>query len=263
MNRRLLATGAVLVALLTGCGTTVSGTTAAGDAANSGTTSSDALSAPSAGAVPGSTSAGSTASGVAGGSASSGQPLIPGHTGSVGSPGAGGTGTAGGTTGTGTAQKLGIGITPTTVTIGVVYTSGDDTANKALGNNLTTGDQQADGQAVIDDINAHGGVAGRKLKAVWYDYQETDSRPYTTIDSEACAKFTQDNHVFAVAGDGITDEFPACIMHAGSIMVASASGIIGPDQAYFEKYPYVFSVGYPAQDRMMAEEARSLIRQDY
>lgn len=258
MTRLRLAAAALLLVALSGCGTTVSGTVATSGVSANGTTSGDQLTAP---ATSGGTSGGPGAitAGSAGGAA---QPLIPGHgtgtTADGGTTGTSGTGTTGGAT-----AQTGIGITPTTIIIGVVYSSGDDAANRALGNNLTTGDQQADGQAVIDDINAHGGVAGRKLKAVWYDFQETDARPYSTIDDEACAKFTQDNHVFAVAGDGLTDEFAACVTHAGALMVASASHLIDPDKAYFQKYPYVFSVGYLTQDRMMAEEVRSLVRQNY
>jgi ABC-type branched-subunit amino acid transport system substrate-binding protein len=158
---------------------------------------------------------------------------------------------------------MGIGITATTISVGVIYSSGDDAANNSLGNNITTGDQQADAQAVIDDINARGGVAGRKLVPVWYDVQETDARPYAAIDAEACAKFTQDNHVFAIAGDGLTDNLAACATHAGVFMANSVGQLIGPDNAYFRKYRYVYQLAYVSQDRMMAEEAKSLVRQNY
>jgi ABC-type branched-subunit amino acid transport system substrate-binding protein len=262
MTRRRSAFGLLAVVALAGCGTTVSGTTAASDTTGAGGTSGNTLSVPSTG-----TGAGGAVGGTAGvaGSTGSGaaQAIIPGPGGSTsatgGTPGAGSSGTPGGTA----APNAAIGITPTKIYVGVTYSSGGDAANKALGNTLTQGDQQADGQAVIDDINAHGGVAGRKLVPVWYNYQTTDARPYTNIDAEACAKFTQDNQVFAVAGDGLTDNFAACVTHAGALLVSTATTIIGPDQAYFEKYPYAFSVGYLTQDRMMAEEVRSLVRQDY
>jgi hypothetical protein len=158
---------------------------------------------------------------------------------------------------------VGVGITATKIYVGVVYVTGDDAANRALGNNLTTGDQQADAQAVIDDINARGGVAGRKLVPVWYDVQETDTRPYAAIDAEACAKFTQDNHVFAVAGDGLTDNLAACVTRAGAFMTNSVGQLIGPDNAYFRKYPYMYQLAYVSQDRMMAAEVQSLVRQNY
>ena len=259
MRRARLLAGTFAAIAIAGCGTTVSGTAASNTAA-SGSTAGDSLSVPT--SVSGSSGMAGATKSVTGSTATgAGQPIIPGHGGIA--PAAGSTSGATGPVGGGSAQKLGIGITPTTITIGVVYTSDDDAANKALGNNITTGDQQADGQAVIDDINAHGGVAGRQLKAVWYDYQATDARPYTTIDSEACAKFTQDNHVFAVAGDGLTDNFTACITHAGALMTNSLGPLIGPDKEYFEKYPYAFQLNYLSQDRMMAEEVRSLVRENY
>jgi len=258
----VLAALALAALALSGCGTTVGGTTAASNTTAAGTTSGNALSVPSTGAGTGNTP-GATGGVNSSSAAGSGQAIIPGHGGSAsttgGTTGSGATGSTGGSA----APQTGIGITPTKIYVGVTYSSGADEANKALGNNITSGDQQADGQAVIDDINAHGGVAGRKLVPVWYDYQTTDARPYTNIDGEACAKFTQDNKVFAVAGDGLTDNFAACVTHAGALMVSTATTIIGPDQAYFEKYPYTFSVGYLTQDRMMAEEVRSLLRQDY
>lgn len=253
MRRAGLAVAAVGL-LAAACGTTVKDTDAVSSvdsgltapAGGQAATGDSGLSVGATGATGGTATAPGTV-----GSASTGTSAA---TGSVASPGA--SGAVG-------ARVPGIGVTDTTISVGVTYSTGSDEANRALGNNLTTGDQKADAQAVIDDINAHGGVAGRKLTPVWYDYQTTDARPYTTIDNEACAHFTQDNHVFAVAGDGITDNFAACVTKAGAMMVASASQIMSPDQAYFHRYPYVFNVGYLTQDRMMAEEVRSLVRQDW
>lgn len=252
------AAAATAVLMATACGTTVHGVAANDNTAAGGT---DSLSVPAGSSTPGAASA-------LGGAATraSGQPLGtaatgPGTVSSTGSTTQAGAGNVIG--GSGTAPHMGLGITATTVSIGVVYSSGADAANRALGNNITTGDQQADAQAVINDINAHGGVVGRKLVPVWFDYQETDARPYTTIDAAACATFTQDHHVFAVAGDGITDNLAACLMQAGVLMVNSVGQLIGPDRAYFEKYPYVFQMAYVSQDRMMAEEVRSLLRQNY
>jgi ABC-type branched-subunit amino acid transport system substrate-binding protein len=252
---RLLA-GALLAVALCSCGTTVSGTAAEQAARTPGATGTDSLSVPSAGTSPGAIMGGADGlSGpgtVAGGSTGPGTSTIPGSNGSTPAipPG-------------GSSQQMGLGITDSKIYIGVVYSSGADAANRALGNNITTGDQQADAQAVIDEINSNGGVAGRKLVPIYYDYQTADARPYTTIDSEACAKFTQDNHVFAVAGDGLTDNFDACIDHAGVLLVSSIGQLIGPNSNFFRKYPYNFQAGYVSQDRMMAEEARSLLRQDY
>jgi ABC-type branched-subunit amino acid transport system substrate-binding protein len=252
--RRAGPAAAAVALLATACGTTVKGADAV-DSAGSG------LTAPAAG-QSGTGDSGLTVGSSPGGAAGA----KPGALGTTSSTATGATGAAStptATSGSVAPQLPGLGITKTTISIGVSYSTGNDEANRALGNNLTTGDQKADAQAVIDDINTRGGVAGRKLVPVWYDYQTTDARPYTTIDNEACAHFTQDNHVFAVAGDGITENFAACVTKAGAMMVASASQIIDPDQAYFDRYPYVFNVGYLTQDRMMAEEVRSLVRQNW
>ena len=254
MRRAGLAAAAVAL-LATACGTTVKDTDAVGSA--------DAgLTAPATGqSATGDSGLTVGASGTTGTVATAGTGTV--GTTAEGSSTTSGSATAPGSSGSVATQVPGIGITDSTISIGVTYSTGNDEANRALGNNLTTGDQKADAQAVIDDINAHGGVAGRKLVPVWYDYQSTDARPYTTIDNEACAHFTQDNRVFAVVGDGITDNFAACVTKAGAMMVASASQIIGPDQAYFNRYPYVFNIGFLTQDRMMAEEVRSLVRQNW
>lgn len=254
--KRKLTFGLFALVILCGCGTTVSGTTAAQSSGLPETGTGDSLSVPSAGASAGTT-------GVPGSNG-----LTAGTSGTVGSTNTGTSTTPGSTAGApgipraGSSQQMGIGITDSKVYVGVTYQTGADAANRALGNNLTTGDEQADAQAVINDINSRGGVAGRKLVPVWYDYQVADARPYTTIDAEACAKFTQDNHVFAVAGTGLTDNFDACIDHAGALLTNSA-GIIGPDENFFRKYPYDFQAGYVSQDRMMAAEAQSLLRQNY
>src|SRR4051794_30596599 len=248
-DTRLLASALMAIAVC-GCGTTVSGTAAQQAAGAPGATGGDSLSVPSAGASAGAVAGGagglSGPAAVAGGSMGTGTATIPGGTAGAPAipPG-------------GSSQQIGIGITDSKIYIGVTYSSGADAANRALGNNITTGDQQADAQAVIDEINSSGGVAGRKLVPIYYDYQTSDARPYTTIDSEACAKFTQDNHVFAVAGDGITDNFDACIDHAGVLLVSSIGQLIGPNSNFFRKYPYNFQAGYVSQDRMMAEQARS------
>ena len=245
---------AVVLALLTvGCGSTVEQSTSLGSTAGNTAGSQDGLSVTGAGSSVGGPTVGTTGgAGLSTGGGTAGE--------TTGGAGSGTVGFSGTTSATLTSVP---GVTPTQIYVGVTYSTGSDQANQALGNNITTGDQKGDAQAVIDDINAHGGVAGRKLVPIWYDFQETDARPYATIDSEACAKFTQDNHVFAVAGDGITDNFPACIQKAGAFLVSSASGIIGPDKAFFDRFRYLFSVGYLSQDRMMAEEVHSLVRQNY
>ncbi|HET7531104.1 MAG TPA: ABC transporter substrate-binding protein [Mycobacteriales bacterium] len=253
--RRTAAAGLVAVALA-GCGSTLQ------DASGARVADQSALGGPMPGGLP--TGDGSLA----------GPPAAGGGASSTGGNGTGGSGLSGtridpgATAQPGTAVPRvsvpsGPGVTATRIYVGVVYSTSGDAANQALGANISQGDTKADAQAVIDDINAHGGVAGRKLVPVWFNYDALDARPYAVIDNDACARFTQDNHVFAVAGDGITDNFPACVTKSGALMVATASAIIGPDQAFFDRFPYLFNTGYLTQDRMMAEQVRALVRMNY
>jgi ABC-type branched-subunit amino acid transport system substrate-binding protein len=61
---------------------------------------------------------------------------------------------------------------------------------------FTRGNQQAIEQSYIDDLNAHGGVLGRKIDPVYKSY--CPIQPSVALDT--CTSFTQDAKVFAVVG---------------------------------------------------------------
>ena len=248
-RRRLLPMAAM--ALVAGCGSTVANLSSVNGNGSNGNGlgapgSARTTTGPSVLAGPG----GTTAPGSLGGATS-------------GAPGTVSTGSAGGGDVTGPAVTgQGVGVTATRIYVGITYTTNGDAANKALGaSSITEGDQRADAQAVVDDINAHGGIAGRKLTPVWYNYDVTDTRPYAAQDAAACAKFTQDNHVFAVLGNGESDNYTACTTKAGAIDVGS--NIIGPDNAYFRRFSDYIGYDTVSQDRMMADEVNVLQRMHY
>ncbi len=85
------------------------------------------------------------------------------------------------------------GVTADTITIGVSMLDFDllqELGLVAAG----WGDQQGVFQALVDDLNANGGVLGREVEAV-YDFYN----PIDAVDAErACTLLTQDNEVFAV-----------------------------------------------------------------
>ncbi len=84
------------------------------------------------------------------------------------------------------------GVTPDTITIGVSMLNFELLQEMGL-TAAGWGDQQGVFQALLDDLNANGGILGRKVEAV-YDY-------YSPIDADdaerACTVLTQDNEVFA------------------------------------------------------------------
>lgn len=84
------------------------------------------------------------------------------------------------------------GVTPDTITIGVSMLNFDLLQEMGL-TAAGWGDQQGVFQALVDDLNANGGILGRKVVAV-YDYYS----PIDAADAErACTVLTQDNEVFA------------------------------------------------------------------
>lgn len=158
---------------------------------------------------------------------------------------------------------LGQGVTATTIYVGVTYVTNADAANTALGaGNLTSGDVKADAQAVIDEINAGGGIHGKKLVPVFYGYQAQSTQTGQQQDSAACAAFTQDHQVAVVWGFGSSDELPNCLARAHVPQLASGQ-IIYDDEQDFRQWPLYYELGTLSQDRMMAEEVRSLVRQRY
>ena len=248
-NRRL--TGLVCLGLLAaGCGSTVQNVSSI----RSGNTT-DGSEALSVGGGPAGTSGG--AAGTGGGAtvplSGSASATLSVPSGSGGSAGASGS----------TAQvSQGVGVTPTQIYVGISYTTNADAVNQSIGaTGLTSGDERADAQAVIDDINAHGGVAGRKLVPVWARYDAQSQDTDANQDQAICATMTQDHHVAASIGIGLTDNFLSCVLKSGAIDVASSN--IDPDRAYFRQFPYYFQIGTLSQDRMMAQLVRSLVRQRY
>jgi hypothetical protein len=167
-------------------------------------------------------------------------------------------GTGGSTSGSTVTQ--GVGITATTISIGIPYFTNGDAYNAAAGAAVKNGDPRADGEAVVDDTNAHGGVAGRKLVPVYHAYDANSTEPGASQDQAACSDFTEDHHVFAVLGRS-TDVLNACLNKAGVIHIDSGS-IIGPDKRTFASLPLYFN-GTVSQERMMADEVSVLRRTGY
>jgi hypothetical protein len=185
--------------LIAACGTTVSGSQAGTNDGGS------ALGGPTA------------ATGTAGNTAGSATASLPGGSGQ-GNTVASGIGGAtsvtnssiGGSTSTTSASKA-------PFKVGALYSSNAQAALTALGAKGSIGDVKGEGDAVVAYINAHGGVGGRKMVVKWYDGDAT--QPAATIAAEACASWTQDDHVDAAApGGSIVDmnTIRACLAKANT-----------------------------------------------
>ena len=93
------------------------------------------------------------------------------------------------------------GVRGTTVDIGVrVPVNSNGLLTGAGLNGVHPGDSQAMAQTVVDDINARGGISGRKINPVYVPFDVTASTTPGGSDSEqqkACSGFTEDHKVFA------------------------------------------------------------------
>ena len=256
-----LALGAAVA--LTGCGSTVA-TTGSGGGALQGGDAQGLGAAPGAGPTADGSLGGGTSGGGTSGGGTSGGGALAGTSG--GSP-AGTTGTVAGTTGSTTTPgggpvALGPGVTATTVTIGFSYTENGTAGNDAIGAKISQGDELNEAKAVVADINAHGGVAGRKLEVVFHAYSNQTADSGSVQDESACQDYTQDHKVFAVAGGGLSDTLPACLAKAGVLHTASGQ-IISKDDSFYRRYPHFSDLASLTQERMMRDLVARLDAQKY
>ena len=171
--------------LLTGCGSTVAQQTAGSPGGLSGTVPQGA-----AGAI-----GGPAANGLSTTSANGGGQLATSANGGGTSGANGGGATSSGGPGS-TSVPTGLGnpqVTAKTISIGIGYVTNGDTANAAIGaTGIGQGDPLGEAKAVVSYINAHGGVAGRKVTPVYHPYDATSTATTSSQDQAACADYTQD-----------------------------------------------------------------------
>jgi ABC-type branched-subunit amino acid transport system substrate-binding protein len=154
-------------------------------------------------------------------------------------------------------------VTARTITIGIMYSTNGDAANAAIGaSGLTQGDTLADAKALVDEVNAHGGIAGRKLVAVYHGTNAQSQDPRAVQDQAACSFFTQDHKVIAVLGSNYTDTLPACLQRAGVVFL-KAGVIVSEDSTYLRQRSNEFLLGTLAQDRVLRDQVGSFVRQGW
>lgn len=236
---------AVALAFAAGCGSTVQSIGTSGvDNATAG------LAAPAAGAssgadglsVPGGTSA--TSSGALGTSGATTVGNAPGVTGPDHTTSTAGTSTEPSsasaglpTTGRGyDAQSLYLGF-PTNTDV-------SDAAPKGIGA-TNFGDQRGIIEAVIKDVNRHGGVLGRTVVPVFHDIKtsELETDPNTAAQS-TCTALTQDHHVVGIVNIVAAIDlatFYSCVAKHDTPLISA--GFIPVDDKSFATYaPYLYKL---------------------
>ena len=148
----------------------------------------------------------------------------------------------------------GRGFTRDQVLIGVATASDSDTFTNSLGISGTgAGDVNGQMNAIVDDLNRHGGVLGRKVVLVRHDYSTTQAATNSTAaNNSACVDWTQDHHVFAVIGPLIADDtLLSCLGKASTPLLELGGGVDYPlhYSDTYRKYPSFFNIDQMVGDR--------------
>lgn len=192
---------------------------------------------------------GTTASGGAGGRTGGGASGAGGRAG----------GNVAATAGGGTA--LGPGITDKEIRIGAGYAVNAGAANAAFGaGGIDQGDDKRNTQIVVDDINARGGIAGRKVVIEWYELDATSTETTDAQYQRVCESLTGDRKVFAVMG-GDNDTFLRCLHNAK--VVAVNHNLTISDTARYRRFPYYFELSALNLDRVASVQVAELQAQGY
>jgi ABC-type branched-subunit amino acid transport system substrate-binding protein len=188
-----------------------------------------------------SSEAGGTASGVLAGTAAdatSGTAATS-QSSSVGGP----VGTVDGTTpGTAVGPATGTGTTGSTVRatgtieVGFQVAINTQAAFAATGATSDPADEEHMVKALVAWVNATGGINGRKLVAVIHPTDPT-SGSFASQAAAACADFTQDHHVVAIASTPVnsTDDLLRCAAKAGVPEIDQS--LWSFDDEYYRQYP--------------------------
>ena len=229
---------ASLLSLATACGSTVQMSSTATTDPGLGGLGSSTGQAPA--AVP-SSAAAAVASGLPSSS-------VTGPTGTVAGPGTGVPGRANAAEPVSGASIPGI--TKTTITVGVL--AADPGANKTLDSAgfgaASLGDEPASWRAMADEVNARGGLAGRRLVLVFYLVNLTDSP--STQGQAACEKFTQDNKVAVVLAGYYYASADRCLSQHGVPALLGTN--YGVDSVQAPQTRMVVAWATPLLDRLAA-----------
>ena len=103
--------------------------------------------------------------------------------------------------------------------------------------------------AIVKDINARGGVAGRKIKPVYFTLDVTRGT-FATEAQAACARWTEDTKVLAVAGWGYDrDTLVGCLAKKNTALVKES--LIVPDERLYSRFRgFLYSPSMVRAERM-------------
>ncbi len=145
------------------------------------------------------------------------------------------------------------------IKLGALTATGAAKYQQTLGVSGATGDQTAMTKAVVDDINAHGGIGGRRIELLTYDL---DAAAFSANASQAmqtaCTYFTQDHKVAALASYVALapESFYACLAKAHLPVVSPDEGVSAD---FFTRYlDSLYMPSAPNYTRLLTDSVDAL-----
>lgn len=127
------------------------------------------------------------------------------------------------------------------------------------------GDQRKQVEAVVNDMNAHGGIAGRKIEPYYftYSFNRTLSPDSAAVQAqEACSYWTQDNRVFAVSQTGFESWRILNCLVAKKVVHVNTSTFVSA--AHYQKIAdYYYNASFNSLDRLAVDYVHGLAAQGF
>ena len=123
------------------------------------------------------------------------------------------------------------------------------------------GDARKQIEALVAEVNAAGGVAGRTVVPVYKEFESSTASPQT--EAALCTAFTDDDEVFAVVLTA--QRSPAtrtCYKNAGALMIETSGNAQG-DAVYEDNAPYYWTPAAPTFDTFLETLVGGLQDQEF
>jgi hypothetical protein len=152
----------------------------------------------------------------------------------------------------GPAARTGVGPGVTDDSVTVVFVGVDLAKTSSLTGFYTapTGDGTRQVKALETWVNSNGGIAGRKLHAIFRPYEASDDSP--AAEEKLCNQITQDDKAFAVVLTGqLQANARPCYAQRHTLVLDAT--LVADDAATFEQLaPYLWSPSFPSYDDFVA-----------
>lgn len=155
------------------------------------------------------------------------------------------------------------GVTSRTITLGVLVSTNNSQAAKSAGFAVDTGDAVKQVEALRSWVNAHGGIAGRRVELVYHDRDATSTQSPDVQTQAACDAFTVDHKVYAVMTFFVGFGIAPCLASRQTALVDTS--VVGwlDSAAYRKLGPYYFTPDTMAMDRYAEAYVDGLARLGY